>query len=84
MPSTIEVKLKRREISPCPFCDTGSPVLDAVYGTDRTPLAHWWKCSNGECMATGPVGKTIPEATDKWNTHAGLRKERQALSYHGA
>lgn len=52
---------------PCPFCGSAKVVVNQGNGCE--PPVYWAQC-DGECAAEGPLGDTIEEAVEKWNTRA--------------
>ena len=54
------------KLKPCPFC--GSKEVNATTPPQKHPdmdAAMYWVCP--ECVACGPIGATLEEATDNWN-----------------
>lgn len=59
------------ELKDCPFCRS-----DTVNDTSPPHEPHegvgvCWVCP--DCVACGPVGKTVEEATDLWNKRPSVK-----------
>lgn len=49
----------------CPFCGS------AVIVSSNLDATKWHiECEDEECMASGPIGPSSKEATEKWNSVA--------------
>lgn len=49
-------------MKPCPAC---SSKKTRVFAWDKTTI--YGECLNPDCRMSGPIGKTVEEAVDKWD-----------------
>ncbi len=52
------------ELKPCPFCGS-SEVNNTSTPTASRQSLYFWICP--DCVAVGPIGESVEQATDAWN-----------------